>query len=459
MQPIYAPGVLSPAECQGWIARLSAAGMQDPSPAYPPSYRNNDRRVIDDLAAGQALFERVRSLAPPTWVDAEGTTWTLESLNPRLRACRYRPGQRFTRHRDGPFFPGGGRRSMLSLVMYLDQGFEGGHTRFFASQTSPEVTWDLVPSVGAAAIFPHDLWHEGQEVHSGLKHVLRSDLVYRPLTPPPRETGHQGYVWCVLPLADGTILSGGRDGQILSWVEGRAVSSAAAAPGSVLGLVERDDGIIASTTRAGVLSLWRRNGPVLQRIFQGPIDDGALLCAAALPGGRLVIGTTRGELLSIDGSGQVTARKRAHRGWVWGLAAASSGALASVGEDGGLCIHGADGSVACAQAPRSLRAVCADEANAGWITGDSEGQLERWRDGRSTLLGRRPAAITSVAVDPSGRVASGDEAGCAAILGATEEVFEHGDFVRCVRFTQDGALATASYDGRARVLRGGEAVS
>lgn len=174
------PAVFSPAECRALIERISAAGPRDPSPAYPPSYRNNDRLVLEDEALAAEVFARIGPLVPGElrWGDRR---WRLVGINPRLRACRYRAGQRFTRHRDGPFCPTPRRRSLLSVVLYLDDlgaAFTGGRTRFFAEQRAATPIAELRPEAGRVAVFAHELWHEGEAVESGTKHVLRSDLVF-----------------------------------------------------------------------------------------------------------------------------------------------------------------------------------------------------------------------------------------------------------------------------------------
>jgi hypothetical protein len=38
---------------------------------------------------------------------------------------------------------------------------------------------DVVPRTGMALLFQHRVWHEGCEVTSGVKYVLRSDVMYR----------------------------------------------------------------------------------------------------------------------------------------------------------------------------------------------------------------------------------------------------------------------------------------
>jgi hypothetical protein len=61
-----------------------------------------------------------------------------------------------------------------TFMVYLNEEFEGGETRFFVE---PEVV--IKPNTGSALFFQHPIIHEGGEVHSGIKYVLRTDLVYR----------------------------------------------------------------------------------------------------------------------------------------------------------------------------------------------------------------------------------------------------------------------------------------
>ena len=72
-------------------------------------------------------------------------------------------------HKDGPTLENG-LRSELTLLVYLNEGFEGGETDFrdFA----------IRPATGMALLFIHDTWHEGAEVTAGTKYVLRSDVMY-----------------------------------------------------------------------------------------------------------------------------------------------------------------------------------------------------------------------------------------------------------------------------------------
>jgi len=37
---------------------------------------------------------------------------------------------------------------------------------------------DVVPEVGMVLLFQHDIYHEGALVSAGVKHVVRSDIMY-----------------------------------------------------------------------------------------------------------------------------------------------------------------------------------------------------------------------------------------------------------------------------------------
>ena len=63
--------------------------------------------------------------------------------------------------------------SLLTFMIYLNEGYGGGATRFEA------MTVDGV--LGMALVFEHGLIHEGASVTSGLKYVLRSDVMYGPV--------------------------------------------------------------------------------------------------------------------------------------------------------------------------------------------------------------------------------------------------------------------------------------
>jgi predicted 2-oxoglutarate/Fe(II)-dependent dioxygenase YbiX len=166
------PDVLTPAECQALIRASEALGYAEApittalGPVMAPGVRNNTRVMVDDPKRAAALYERVFHALP---LELEG--WSCVGLNERLRFYRYTEGQQFRWHFDGSYHRSHRERSMLSLLIYLSQDCEGGHTEF-ASGVSVE------PRAGMALAFVHRVEHRGAPVLTGRKYVLRSDVMY-----------------------------------------------------------------------------------------------------------------------------------------------------------------------------------------------------------------------------------------------------------------------------------------
>jgi len=57
-------------------------------------------------------------------------------------------------------------------MVYLNEDFTGGTTAFH------DFGVEATPRTGAALLFQHQLLHEGCVVRSGIKYVLRSDVMY-----------------------------------------------------------------------------------------------------------------------------------------------------------------------------------------------------------------------------------------------------------------------------------------
>ncbi|MBL0215139.1 MAG: 2OG-Fe(II) oxygenase [Myxococcales bacterium] len=171
------PDVLSAAECEAAIARIEALGPT----AAPvttgrgfemlPEIRNNTRVVFDDAPLAAELFSRVRPHVPAqlAGMQAIGT-------NERFRCYKYDPGQRFAPHYDGAFVRSERERSLLTLIVYLNDDYVGGSTAFH------DFIVRVRPQRGTALLFQHLLLHEGCVVTSGTKYAMRSDVMYRTIS-------------------------------------------------------------------------------------------------------------------------------------------------------------------------------------------------------------------------------------------------------------------------------------
>jgi prolyl 4-hydroxylase len=166
------PGFLPGPECRDLIARAEGSGFEGAmisrggQGVIDERVRNNDRVIEDNADLAQSLWARASPCMPRQMLGRR-----LVGLNPRFRTYRYVPGQRFKWHMDGAYDDGQGTRSILTFMVYLNEGYEGGETKFrFTS---------ITPREGLALVFDHEQIHEGGEVLSGTKYVIRTDVLSR----------------------------------------------------------------------------------------------------------------------------------------------------------------------------------------------------------------------------------------------------------------------------------------
>jgi prolyl 4-hydroxylase len=138
-----------------------------------PIYRDQDRVMVDDAETTAELFRRLRPHLP----ERMGSL-VLVGLNDRLRFYRYREGQRFAPHMDHWYRPDERRITLHTVLVYFNDDFEGGETRFM--EQLDEV---VRPKRGSVAVFQHKLRHEGCPVLRGTKYALRSDVIYEASSP------------------------------------------------------------------------------------------------------------------------------------------------------------------------------------------------------------------------------------------------------------------------------------
>ena len=180
MEPVYTQladeiftvhNMLADAECEEYVSLGESIGFAPApiqgtfGPAYEPNVRNNQRVMIDDPLRAAVLCER----AWP-WIPKQLGFWRAIGVNERLRLYRYDVGQQFEWHTDGAFERDNGERSLVTYMIYLNDGFEGGNTAFSSVAVFPER--------GMGLFFPHELRHKGEPVLRGRKYVLRTDVMY-----------------------------------------------------------------------------------------------------------------------------------------------------------------------------------------------------------------------------------------------------------------------------------------
>ena len=165
----------TPEECREWIDFAENIGFGDApitvgfgKESIRKDVRNNSRVMVDDENKAFLLWERAEPHLPKRLYQRVAL-----GLNERLRFYRYDPGQQFRYHFDGSFRSKNGTQSLLTFMIYLNDEFEGGNTSFLNSEKTI-----VKPETGMMLAFRHEIMHEGAEVLSGRKYVLRSDVMF-----------------------------------------------------------------------------------------------------------------------------------------------------------------------------------------------------------------------------------------------------------------------------------------
>lgn len=163
---------LSSRECEDLILWSEQQGYEeakvqlDGQQVMMKNIRNNSRIVFAD----QVLAEKIWNKIVPFVVTKFGNSEAI-GLNELFRFYRYEPGQRFKKHKDGSYVRNEMEASQFTLMLYLNDDFEGGETSFEDHIIRPEK--------GQALIFEHGLKHAGEPIVSGVKYVLRTDIMYK----------------------------------------------------------------------------------------------------------------------------------------------------------------------------------------------------------------------------------------------------------------------------------------
>jgi hypothetical protein len=174
-------GFLSPQECDRHVARAEGLGFREAAlggdglgEVYK-EVRDNGRVIFDDPELAQHLYERSSGAFPPEWFG-----WRPVGFNERWRCYRYGVGQRFAPHTDGCYSRETGEESQHTFLIYLNDDFECGSTNFYRG--GGKLHCSVVPEKGLALVFAHRQLHEGAAVRRGRKYVLRTDVMYEPVT-------------------------------------------------------------------------------------------------------------------------------------------------------------------------------------------------------------------------------------------------------------------------------------
>ena len=189
--------VLSEEECDTFVSITETLGYHTDSPvSLPYSFRHNmNLNWVVSEAVDSAIWNRCSDKVTEKLLGGAAV-----GLNARFRFYQYGENDFFKPHTDGAW-PGsrvidgeliddayGDRLSMMTFLLFLSDGFEGGRTEFYVPDTSlppGEAMRKVQISTpkGSALCFPHGphpdhCMHAGETVLSGKKYIIRSDILF-----------------------------------------------------------------------------------------------------------------------------------------------------------------------------------------------------------------------------------------------------------------------------------------
>ncbi|CAF1103293.1 unnamed protein product [Rotaria magnacalcarata] len=116
------------------------------SNTYNVEKANNSRLIIVDDRLSEDLWRRLHlsdKLAKliqnrePLSFNLQGE-WEISGVNVAMRLNKYSKDEHFSPHKDAQYAPNGDERSLFSLLIYLNDNFEKGETKFHFSKVLPQ---------------------------------------------------------------------------------------------------------------------------------------------------------------------------------------------------------------------------------------------------------------------------------------------------------------------------------
>jgi len=195
--------IVNCAESKGFNESPSSGGGHGRTGREDP--RDNKYQVIVDQNLANQLWERIKPYVPKTanqfletstyFNEEGGSEWEASGVVERLRIYKYESGEQYPEHMDGSYKrsivdkhgESYYQQSFLTLLIYLNDEFEGGKTGFYPNKQHCRYLRDIenkipsiviTPKTGTALVNIHNILHEGAPVEFGTKYVLRTDILF-----------------------------------------------------------------------------------------------------------------------------------------------------------------------------------------------------------------------------------------------------------------------------------------
>jgi len=178
---------LSNKECESILHRLEGHTFQKAvinQKTLDTNIRNNSRTYIEDPKFVNKIWSKLKNIGiiPKTMTNG---VFTLNGLYKHIIFYKYNRGEYFREHYDDEK-KDLNKKSFFTVLIYLNNDFEGGETTFihhkkikYKKKWKDEVTLTpVIPQKGKLLVFKHNILHEGSILKSGIKYILRCDIMY-----------------------------------------------------------------------------------------------------------------------------------------------------------------------------------------------------------------------------------------------------------------------------------------
>ena len=178
-------------ECQYFMNKADNLHMERLDPDTGTALaRKVDRVSVRSKDVATWLYNRIQPyLEPVNKVPnryIEKGKWHPTGLNHDVRLVRYSCGDFFLPHHDGCERISKYHQSLLTVMVYLNDDFEGGHTRFFDESQRHYEPADMSkhryaykPCAGDVMIFYSQQTHDGSELLRGRKYIMRTEVMFQ----------------------------------------------------------------------------------------------------------------------------------------------------------------------------------------------------------------------------------------------------------------------------------------
>ena len=154
------------------VQRITDKNIKKGNNNYENTIRDCQRIMIDSLPFAKILEKKLEYFIPKII-----NNYKFQYVNPRFRFLKYEDSGHFIRHKDENYISKNNEISLITILIYLNDNYQGANTKFF-SDSYDKIGLSLKPEIGMVCIMHQNIEHEVPKIEKGIKYVIRTELMY-----------------------------------------------------------------------------------------------------------------------------------------------------------------------------------------------------------------------------------------------------------------------------------------